>query len=364
MSHVLRKATGRQGPWRLLAATAAFVIGAGAGTASAQTVVVRNAPAGSNVEFALNTTTVATATADSTGYATLVGKPQGTPPKPEIDALLYVDTCASLRRVIVVERGQLAAPQDAGCERTPISGLFLVRPVSTIVVDVAGPNPTVLLRQGRFDPRTANVTRNWTPSPSGLVVFGGGGLARFGDVEARACGDVTECSGGGFRGTYTAGATIWFKPFLGVEGSYLKAAKSTVTGSQSNFRFDTVLDAHLVTVAGKAGVPIGPVRIYGQGGANYHWATWGTTQVVDPTTVTVDGVVRTIPGGTQTFGLRTSGWGWLVAGGLEVWLWPSVALYGEGGRAVVKGNAEDDADGRLDDSLIHFVLGARVRIGR
>lgn len=355
--------TSRMRSVRPLGLAVALLATVGSGMAAAQTVVVRGAPPGSTVEFVLNTTTVATGTADSAGDITLAARQTAATSKSEMDAHLYVDTCGNVRRVLIVDRGIPAPPPEVGCDRAQIAGLFLVRRVSTVVVNVAGPNPTVLLRQGRFDPRTASATRTWAPSPTGLVLFGGGGLGKFADVQLRACGDVTACSGGGFRGAYTAGVTYWIVPFLAAEAGYLKLADAKVTGNQSNFRFDSFLEADIATITGKAGIPIGPVRLYGHGGANYHRATFGTTQTVEPTTITVDGVQQTIPGGTQSYQLRTAGWGWLFGGGLETWFNSHFAMYAEAGRLVVKGNVRDEGEGNLDDRITYIVLGARIRIG-
>jgi hypothetical protein len=137
-----------------------------------------------------------------------------------------------------------------------------------------------------------------------------------------------------------------------------------VTGSGSGFRFTSELDVHVVNLVGKVGVPAGRFRIYGQGGATYHRGASRTDQTNDPTTVTIGGVETTIPGGTQTYELQTDGWAWTFGGGLELWLRPSFALYGEFGRAVIKGDALENADGSIDDNLTTFLVGARIRIGR
>ena len=50
-------------------------------------------------------------------------------------------------------------------------------------------------------------------------------------------------------------------------------------------------------------------------------------------------VPQTFKGGTQTFETETRGWGWLFGGGLEAWIKPSFAIYGEAGSAALKGSA-------------------------
>jgi hypothetical protein len=137
-----------------------------------------------------------------------------------------------------------------------------------------------------------------------------------------------------------------------------------VDGSGQTFRFNTFLTADVLTVAGKVGGPVGPVRLYGRAGGNFHRGTFGTTQTTDDTTITVDGVTVAIPGGTQTFELVTEGWGWLFGGGMEVWMRPSVAIYGEVTFAALKGNPVDAAEGGLNDRLTAFTIGAKFKLGR
>jgi hypothetical protein len=348
---------------RPLALAAAFWMTLGAGAAAGQTVIARKVPAGSTVEFVLNTSTVGTATPNADGDATIASKPDASAANTEFDAYIYVDACETVRRVLVIERGISPAAPEPGCTRAQIAGLFLVRRTGTLVVDVSGANPTVLLRRGGFTIRQGGPARVWGSSPTGLVVFGGGGLAKFADATTFACGDVTSCSGDDGGAAYTFGAAFWFIPFLAAEASYMKPAEATTQGSGSNFRFNSFLDAHVITVAGKVGAPIGPVRLYGQAGANYHRAKSGTTQTIDDVTVTIDGEPRTVPGGIQRYGLETSGWGWSFGGGGEFWLTSRFALYGEFARASLKGAARDDAEGNLNDSLTSIVFGARVRIG-
>ena len=59
-------------PWRPLVIAAALTGTLGARPAAAQTVIVRNAPAGAPVELAFDAATVATGTADAEGQATLL----------------------------------------------------------------------------------------------------------------------------------------------------------------------------------------------------------------------------------------------------------------------------------------------------
>lgn len=333
-------------PWRPLIAAAALSVTLGAGTAAAQTVMVRNAPAGEAIEVAFNASNVATGTADAGGVATLPLDLSAYGNKTEIDANVFVDTCDKRHRIIVVERGQPIAAQEPGCDRREISGLFWVRRVNTLVIDVGGPNPTLMLIKGRYSIGPAHT---WPAPPTGLVVFGGGGLAKFNDLAIAACGNVTPCNSNDSGVAYTAGATYWITKFLGAEGSYIRPAKATVSGNTETFTFNNSLDAHLLSLAGKIAIPAGPVRLYGKVGTNYHRATSLTSETIGAT--------------TQTFQFKTKGWSWIWAGGGEVWLGSSFALYGELGFARLRASSVEGT-GVIDDHLRFMLFGGKVRIGK
>ncbi len=334
-------------PWRLLVVAAALNVTLGAAVAVAQTVIVRHAPAGETTELFLNATKVATGTVDGNGDVTLpLNIRENGAGKTEIDANIFIDVCDKLRRVVVVERGQPIATQEPGCNRRDISGLYLVRRVNTLVVDVGGANPTMMLVKGSYGLEPEQI---WGV-PSGLILFGGGGLTEFRDAALIFCGTASPCSNKNKGISYTAGATLWIKRFVGVEGSYLKPRKTTATGSGETFTFDSELDAHVVTVAGVVGVPIGPVRLYGKGGTAYHLATSTTNE--------------TIKEASQTFEVQTRGWGWVFGGGLEIWVKPAAALYADAGFAGLRGKALGGGEVRLDDRLRYVTFGLRVRIGR
>jgi hypothetical protein len=307
--------------------------------------MVRKAPSGGTIELVVNSATVATAKADPGGDTTLTMNLAQNAGKTEIDANVFVDVCPdNLRRVVIVERGQAPGPQPAGCDRRDSGALFLVRRVSTLIVDIGGAIPTVILRQGPVRLGPPRIRR----APRGLVIFGGGGIAQTGDLALTACGNVSECSADASGGGYTAGATVWIARFLGAEVSYVRPPEGEASGSLTDVTFNSALDVHVTTIVGKAGVPIGPVRLYGQGGANYHQATFTTAQTTGDL--------------SQSFELRTSGWGWTFGGGIEVWASPWFGLYGEFGRAALKGSGRDDPEAIIDDRLTHFFGGIRIRI--
>jgi hypothetical protein len=331
-------------PMRLLALAAVLNITV-AGVAAAQNVIVKGAASGDTVEVVVNAAAVATGTVGADGMVTVAANlPANAAGKPEMDARLYVDACDKLRRVVIVERNQLPPPPQAGCSRSEVSGIYWVRQRSTIVVDVSGPIPDVLLRQGAYNPNAPSRRL----APTGLAVFGGGGLAKLSDATAIACGDVTDCTDDGYAGAYTAGATLWITRWLGVEGSYIKPSRMKVEGNGGNFTFDSMVDAHVVNAVGKLGLPLGPVRLFGQGGATYHEAT---------TTMT-----ETIGAASQTVETRTDGWSYTFGGGIEAWISDRFALYGEAGSTKIKGKERLAGEIEIDDSLRHYLFGVRFRI--
>lgn len=327
-----------------------------AAPAAGQNVIVREGPPGTKLEVVLNAKPVGTATFDAQGEATVPVNLAANAGKPEADVTVEVDVCTDARRVIVVARGEPGFLPQPGCDRQPISGLYFIRRQSTLIVRLGSTGPSLMLLQREPG------SRAWNPAPSGLMVFGGGGMAKFSDAAAVACGTQASCSGGGYGGAYTGGVEFWPLRFVGVEATFLRPLQVTTSGSGTNHRFTSDLDAHAFTVSGKAGLPLGPVRIYGRFGTAYHGATITTSQTYDDRTVTVDGVEQTIPGGTQTSAVETKGWGLTYGGGLELWVSPWLAIYGDAGRTAFKGDFQD-AEGLIDDTLTSFLFGARVRIG-
>ena len=337
-------------PRRLLAVAAALNLTVCAGVSRAQTVIVRNAPPDSAVEVVLNDAPVGTAKTNDKGDALVpVGMGERLM-KTETDAQVFVDTCPTVRRVLIVERAVQVPLQDAGCTRRDMGGIFVVRQVSSLVVDVGGASPTLLLRQGKV---SLDPPRVWKPAPTGVVLFGGGAFTQVGDVTTIACGDVTQCSGDQSGLSYSFGAAYWITPFLAAEGTYIRAADATASGSTETYQFNSTFDAQVLTILGKVGVPLGPARPYGQIGASYHQAKFTTTQ-------TMTGAAEP---NTLGYQLQTDGWGWAFGGGFEMWLSSVFAFYGEVGSASIKGTAKDDAEGVVDDRMTYYMFGGRIRIG-
>jgi hypothetical protein len=348
-----------QRPWMAIVLAAALNVSAGAALAAAQTVTVINAPPNSAIDVVLNATPAASGAADAAGAATLKTKMQDAIGKAEIDANVFVDYCGERRRVLIVEVGAPSAPVDAGCDRRQISGLYWVRPVNTVVVNLAGLAPTLLLIKGSYDVPAPNVdgttsttesnAHSWTQPPKGLVFFGSAGLSKISDALAAACGNVSPCSGHDSGFAYSGGAAYWITRFLGVEGTYVKPKNMTAQGGDI-FRFDSTLDPDVWTLAGVVGAPLGPTRLYGKGGMDYHQATSTTVEIIN--------------GATQTLAFRTKGFGWVFGGGLEVWLNSHLGLFAELDFGRIEGDAEGGGEAVTDDHLRLLLGGVRIHLGK
>lgn len=342
-------------PWRAAAIAVALHATAAAGMAGAQTVIVRNAPPAAAIDVVVNAATVSSGAADPSGVATLPAKMKETIGKTEIDANVFVDVCETRRRVLIVEVGGAMAELEAGCERRQISGLYWVRPVNTIVVNLAGAAPTLLLIKGSYGvpPQTpegadAVPAHSWRPVPTGLVASGSAGLSNLRDARVIACGTVASCSGHAGGLAYSGTLSYWITRYLGVEGGYVKPKTMTARGGDS-FTFDSELDTDVWTLAALVGVPAGPVRFYGKGGVDYHQATSTTRE--------------TIGGASQTFAYETKGYSWTFGGGLEGWVSSRVAIFGEGGISRLKGKAVGGGEALIDDRLRLVLAGLRIHIG-
>lgn len=335
---------------RLIAIAAALNLTVCVGAATAQTVIVRNAAAGSDVEVVLNDTPVGTAKANESGDALVPVGISERLMKTETDAQVFVDTCPTVRRVLIVERAVQVPVQDAGCTRRDMGGMFLIKSVSSLVIDVGGPSPTLLLRQGKV---SLDPPRVWKPAPTGLILFGGGGFTKISDFVPRACGDVSSCSGDQSTTGYAVGVGYWITPIFGGEATYIKPGIARAGATADTYTFDSEFDAQVLLVQGKVGVPLGPIRPYGQVGASYHRAKFHTDQTM----------TQQESPNTLSYELRTRGWGWTFGGGMEVWFSSVFGIYGEFNNSSVKGPAEDDEDGLVDDRMWSFLFGARVRLG-
>jgi hypothetical protein len=342
-----------------LTAPAAFL--AGVSDAAAQVLFVRNAPPGTTIEFVLTGTSVGSTVASNTGEATL-GTRQNPGARPEVDVTVLVDVCSDRRRVAVVQVGQQPPTQEAACARQEIPGVFVLRPISTLVLNLGSALPTVLLVQGPYDPKAP--PRRIGTAPTGFVLSGGAGFTWLGDQALIACGTVANCEGDDSGFGFAGAATFWFLPYLAAEAGYVRPGGMSAEGAGINYRFDSSFDADVVTIAGKAGVPAGPARFYGKFGMNHHWGTFTTNQTVDPRTIVVDGVEQTVPGGTQTLAYQTAGWGWLFGGGGELWASRLFGFYAEFTWTTLKGSDSHGGEAVMDDRVLSIMFGGQLRIGR
>lgn len=345
----------------------ALVAAIGAADAMAQTVIVRGVPPSTKVDAQVNGGAVASATADANGDAKLAA---AFPSRAdEVDVRFFVDVCSPEVQVQILSPGLQPPPAAAGCNRNEIWGVFVMRRVTTFVVDVEGASASMHITQGpppaswvgRAQSDTAHRFFQTTP-PLGVVVFGALGIPTFSNTLDTACGTATTCSHDSFTGAGAIGATYWIKSFLGAQITLAKPGDQRAFGSGSTFQFSSTLDSRLVTIAGIGAVPVGAVRLYGLGGTNYHRATFATSETIsDPTLVVLNSPQR-IEGGTQTFEHRTEGWSWLFGGGLEAWVTKSVGFYGEMQHARLKAPDVGSSEGGIDDHLTLIVFGARVRL--
>ena len=318
------------------------------GSAFAQTVIVRNVPAGEAIEVFVNATKAGAGVTDAAGAIQMPLSLKAAGVAADMDSRIYVDVCTNVRRIYIVDRNMQPAAKDEGCDRREVNGIFLVRQRSTVVVDAGSVIPTVLLRQGRYDPTAGRIR---VLAPRGISVFGGGGLAQFDNPVRFACGTVTDCDGDATVMTITAGGDFWITRWLGVEGAYMKPRKITTQGAGGFFKFIDTYDVHLISATGKVGIPIGRARLYGKGGGIFHSAT--TTSVM--TIAEVD----------QTLRLRTEGWSWIAGGGIEVWTGRRFGLFADVNFGRIRGEAvseNNELEGVARDNVLAMFGGFRVKV--
>jgi hypothetical protein len=343
-----------------------FVSVAAPELAAAQTVIVRSAPPGGLVEVVMGSQVLGTAKVDTLGDAAVVLKSFPRDPAPEMSTQVFVDVCGMNRRVVLVERSFDAPPVPDDCVRRAIEGFFVVRPISSLVIDVSEATPTLRLRQG---PAPEAWLRHGPPPPPslfasapGLELFASANFVTFREAVGRACGTTRGCAGTDFTPSFGAGAAYWISPYFGVHAGYLRAGTVEVSGSGDGFEFDTTVDVEVLSLSGIGGVPLGRVRLYAMAGVNRHRSAAVTVETTDDVVVIEDGVPRTIAGGTETFVLNTSGFGWQFGGGLDVWVLPAAGFFIEAGAGPVKGPNRDAPEGRTDDHITYVQIGGRIRL--
>ncbi len=344
-----------------LAAAAVFVLSAG--SALAQTVIVKGAAPASTIELMLNDDRAGSGTVDASGFGSVAGNLFPTPQKTETDVRVFVDACAGTTRILIVETFRQAPPVAGACNREAIPDVFVARPITTFVIDISSSPPSVLIRQGRPPAEwlagATNISirpKRTVPAPPGLVLGASVGLASFSDIATVACGDITDCQSSNAVGVAGAHVSYWLKPYFAIDVGYLAPGKASTSGSGTNYQFTSEFTTDVATFGGKAGGQAGPVRIYAMGGADY-----ATTLVTTLQTVTASATTTAITG---TTGYKTKGWSWYAGGGLETWVKPWVGAYAEAARYVIKGASVDAAnEGTVDDAMFVVSAGIRIHIG-
>ena len=271
------------------------------GKANAQTVMVRHVPAGEAVDVFLNATKVGTAVVNATGDTKLpLNLRENNAGKTDIDANVFIDVCDKIRKVIVVERGQPAATQEPGCDQREISGLYFVRREHTLVVDLGGVNPTMMLIKGSSRSRSCKALDRFADRAGPLWR---GRPRRPPRRGAHLVRQRATCSGDDAGFSFTAGFDVWIKRWVAGTASYFRPPRVTAKGSGSTYSFDSALEPNVLIFGGRLGIPIGPVRITGLIGTTFQDATLTTHE--------------TINNASQVFLVETRGWGWTWSGGLR-----------------------------------------------
>lgn len=354
-------------PRRSLALAVALGALLSARSVAAQTVLIQSAPAGAAIELSLNGTSVGTATADAQGDATLSA---GTG-RPDTDILIHIDSCADRVRVQLVGRGLQPAATLPGCSRVDAGSIFIMKSNTTFVIDITpsvavhvaqGPPPPEWLLRGPGSVRKGTMLHG-TPGKGFVLSVGAGGSA-FGSIADKACGDVPQCLNTHSGVAFSASAEYWFARFIAAEIGYFRPADVTVNGNPTGYTFESRVQTRLLTLLGKGAFTVGPTRIYGFGGADRHEATYTTTQTIASKTIVVDNVTQTVPGGTQSFGWQTEGWGWVAGGGVEAWINNWIAIYGELNFAQIQGSPVSGLGDGIDDQMRLAFFGLRVRLGK
>ena len=341
-----------------LAAAISFFLPA---AAAAQTILLKGATPGHAVEIIVNSQQASTGVVAGDGQVRVIGTiPPNDAAKPEMDSRVYVDSCDKAYRIHIMNRNMPPPPRGEGCERDEIAGVFWVRQRSTVVIDVSEEIPSILLRQGSYDPNAA--LRVKREVPTGFMVFGSGGWGSFQNVDPQGCGTVQDCLGEQSGVAFTLGATMWLKKWLGGEIAYMRPRDADYRGGGTNYDFTHSLEAETLTLSGLLGVPLGPVRLYGKGGGSFHRSVSTSIQINQDSTITVDDVPVTIPGGTQVFAFETEGWSWLAGGGIEGWVTSRFGLFGEVAMVKVKGPADSSNELEINERVTYTVGGVRFRL--
>jgi len=354
--------------WRPLFLAAVLSVIVSPAIARAQTIIVRNAPASAPIEITLNATVAGKAAADAAGDARIPTNLLPGREETEIVVHLAVDSCGEIRRIVLAERTMVVPAPGVGCDRKDVAGAFVLRRVTTLVIDVSKADPAVLISQGpppaswlRSDARMGRLVDATAP---GLTVSGGVSFLGFRDVVGVNCGDVAPCKATDYRPNFSLGANYWIRRGLAAEVSYMRSGETTSDGAEADFRFGSGFKTEVFTIGSYFGVPVGRLRGYGRLSFAYYEGTNTVTQTIDESKLTIDGIETTIPATTDTLVHRTGGWGVLFGGGFEFWWKPPFAIYAEAGMVKLKGTDLDGGQAEMDDRMTFVLAGGRVYLGR
>ncbi len=351
--------------WRLAFVPAVLFVCAGVRVADAQTVVLRHAAPATSVEVVFGTVT-GKAAVQQNGDAE-IELPQFPGAAEEISVAISIDTCGTTVRALLVGRAEETPPPAPGCQRRQVTGFWVMRPDTSLMIDLAPSSPTVRIRQG-------GIPAVWyldgpiptgRTSPRGLIAWGGGGLGRMPDTLFRLCGNAFTCTRENTKLNFQFGAAYWLTRWLGVEGSFIKPLAVEAEGFDDAYEFVSEIAPRAVAVSALGGLNVGPARFYGRIGAAYHRAAVRTLQITYARTIDVGDTVETFPGGEQSFTFATVGWGPIWGGGVEGWVSEKTALFADVSFIRIEGeNANDDSAVRtIDERPVVFSAGVKIHFG-
>lgn len=354
--------------WLIGLAGAACMMGS-MGTANAQTVIVRHVAGQTKVDARVGSGAPVVATTDADGNARIVlHAVQGA----DLSAHVLVDVCASPseRHILIVGLQMTAAAVTSGCARKTVGSVFVIRDTTTLVIDMLPETPTVLIAQGTppsewlEDRGQQAAGASATVQPTGIMVFGTGGLTTFGSFGSADCGQNTSnCTSHATKPAATAGAAYWFTPHVAAVVSYTRTRAALANGNGSNYTFTSRLETNVLTVGGQIMASAHHVTFFGRVGGAHHRARWLTSQTTDPTTVTVDGVDQVLQGGTESWDVRTTGWNWSVGAGADFWVSSRVAIVTAFQFAVLKGTDLGGSEAAIDERAPSVQAGLLLRLG-
>lgn len=328
--------------------------------AAAQTLVLRNVGAAASVEVVYESEVVGKGAPDPAGTAQIPLTLPLAPGTTEHVLQFQVDRCQNLVRVGLADRDRLIPAAPPECERQELTGLYVIRRNTSVVIDLQTATPMLLVRQGPPPPQwlRGDYTGDMPAvvQPRAVTLSIGLTLPRLMKTFALACGDVRPCTATDFKPAVTFGGTYWFRNSLGAEVSLIKGATLEARGTEDPLTFTHRFETDILTLAGTTGGLFGTVRVYARGGLNYHRAT----STVDQTLADRQQGDVLIKGESERFIVNTEGWGWMFGGGFEWYLRPPFGIFAEGAFHKVKGKAVGPGETVVNERVIAITAGGRL----